>query len=155
MQQAPEKILKLVDPVVTGLGYEFVGAELLGSPKEGLLRVFIDSEKGVDIDDCAVVSRQLGGVLDVEDPIAGNYQLEVSSPGLDRPLFTLLQFSRFVGQKVSVKLNFPLLGRRNFKGILSGIDENKVIVEVDGELYEIPFQMIMKANLMPDISFKR
>lgn len=155
MRQAPENLLKLIRPVVEGLGFEFVGADFTGRPGQGVLRVFIDVEKGIDVDDCAAVSRQLSSLLDVEDPIPGNYQLEVSSPGLERPLYTLEHFERFKEQLVVVKLSFPLQERRNIKGMLLGTEGDNVVVKMEGEVLNIPFQMIMKAHLAPETSFKR
>jgi ribosome maturation factor RimP len=155
MRQAPDNLLKLIFPVVEGLGYEFVGADFSGQPGQGLLRVFIDAEKGIGVDDCAAVSRQLSSLFDVEDPIPGNYQLEVSSPGLERPLYTLEQFERFKDQLVAIKLSFPFQERRNIRGVLLGTEEDKVVVEMDGEVFNIPFNMIVKAYLTPETSFRR
>ncbi|RLA24633.1 MAG: ribosome maturation factor RimP [Gammaproteobacteria bacterium] len=155
MRQAPENLLKLIQPVVEGLGFEFVGADFSGRPGQGVLRIFIDIEKGIDVDDCAAVSRQLSSLFDVEDPIPGNYQLEVSSPGLERPLYTLEHFERFKEQLVAIKLSFPLQERRNVKGMLLGVEEDKVVVNMDGEVFNIPFQMIVKAHLTPETSFKK
>jgi ribosome maturation factor RimP len=155
MRQAPENLQKIIQPVVEGLGYEFIGADFSGGLGQGVLRIFIDTEKGIEVDDCAAVSRQLSSVMDVEDPIQGNYQLEVSSPGLERPLYTLEHFERFKGQVAAVKLSFPLQERRNLKGLLLGVDRGDVVVEMDGEVLNVPFQMIVKAHLAPEFSFKK
>ncbi len=155
MRQAPEGLLEFILPVVNGLGYEFVGADFSGGARQNVLRVFIDSDKGINVDDCAIVSRQLGSVFDVEDPISGNYQLEVSSPGLERPLFMLEHFERYAGETVVIKLSFPFQERRNIKAVIIGTEEEKVVVELEDEVLKIPFQMIFKAHLTPEISFKR
>ena len=116
------------------MGFEFVGLEYGGQAGAGgLLRVYIDHTDGIDVDDCADVSHQLSGVLDVEDPIKGNYILEVSSPGLDRPLFSKRDFERFAGSRVSIKLRVKLQERRRFEGILQGIREGQVVTR-DGRI---------------------
>lgn len=106
----------LLAPVVEALGYQCWGIEFLSQGRHSLLRVYIDHADGILIDDCEKVSRQLSGVLDVEDPISDEYTLEVSSPGMDRPLFTLEQFSAHVGEQVKIRLRTPFDGRRNFRG---------------------------------------
>lgn len=147
------KVLEdLARPVVEGLGYEFWGIEYLSTGRQSTLRLFIDSEKGVYIGDCEKVSRQFSGVLDVEDPLPEEYALEVSSPGLDRPLFYLQQFERFIGEQVQIKLRMPFEGRRKFLGVLGGgTENNEVIVQVDSEEYLFPFESIEKANLVGKI----
>ena len=92
-----------------------------------MLRVYIDSENGVGVDDCAKVSRQVSGVLDVEDPISGEYTLEVSSPGMDRPLFKLSQYQDYIGHVVQLRLRMPFDGRRKFKGVLNGIEDEDIV----------------------------
>jgi len=142
--------MELVDPIVTGLGYECFGIEYVPGRKTGLLRVYIDKETGILIDDCSKVSHQLSGALDVEDPISGQYQLEVSSPGLDRPLFKLEHFERFKKNTVTLQLTEKLDERINLKGELIGVNGNNVVVEEAGEKIEIPFSSIKKARLVPD-----
>jgi ribosome maturation factor RimP len=151
VRQAPANIQAIVEPVVTSLGYELVGAEFLMQGHSGLLRVYIDAEEGVQLNDCQRVSHQLSGVLDVEDVIKGKYQLEVSSPGLDRPLFTVEHFERFQGHKARLKLAVPLDGQRKFKGILKGVKNDQVLLEIDSEEVSLPLSAIDKANLIPDI----
>ena len=114
-----------------------------------MLRVYIDKEGGVLVDDCAIVSRQISGVLDVEDPIAVEYTLEVSSPGMERPLFTLEQFAKYAGEQVKIKLRSPFEGRRNFQGLLKGVEEQDVIVQADEHEYLLPVDSIEKANIIP------
>ena len=151
MRQAPGNVQAIIEPVVTSLGYELVGAEFLIQGQSGLLRVYIDAEDGIQMKDCTRVSHQLSGVLDVEDVIKGKYQLEVSSPGLDRPLFTAEHFERFKGHKARLKLTVPLEGQRKFKGTLKGVKNDQVILEVDGKEIPLLLNAIDKANLIPDI----
>lgn len=151
MRQAPENVQKLVAPVVASLGYELVGVEFLPQGGHGLLRVYIDNEAGITLDDCQRVSHQLSGVLDVEDAIKGRYHLEISSPGLDRPLFTAEHFQRFAGRRVNMRLAVATDGRRKFRGVLQGMKGDEVVLDVDGEVISVPLSVIDKANLVPDI----
>jgi len=145
------KLQELLAPAITALGYELLGIERITQGKRGtLLRVFIDCDEGITLDDCERVSHQVSGILDVEDPIVGKYILEVSSPGLDRPLFTLDHFSRFVGHKVSVKLRRPLDTRRNFSGVLQRIEHNKIFIVVDQTEFALPYEQIERAHLVAD-----
>lgn len=149
MRKAPPGLEAHIAPAVAALGYELVGIEYLRDGSGGVLRVYIDSEDGITLDDCEHVSHQVSGILDVEDPIHEHYVLEVSSPGLNRPLFTPAQFVRFIGHEVKIRLSTSVNGRRNFKGRLCDADEQQVQVEVDGEIYELPVDKIDKANLVP------
>lgn len=142
---------QLIEPVIVALGYEFVGVEYSPQGRQSLLRIYIDNPDGITVDDCERVSRQVSAVLDVEDPIQGQYRLEVSSPGLDRPLFTLEQFSRFVGKTVKLRLVAPKEGRRNFSGTLKQVDNESVMIEQDGEDLALPFGQIDKAHLVPEM----
>jgi ribosome maturation factor RimP len=145
------KLQELLAPAITALGYELLGIERITQGKRGtLLRVFIDCDEGITLDDCERVSHQVSGILDVEDPIVGKYILEVSSPGLDRPLFTLDHFSRFVGHKVSVKLRRPLDTRRNFSGVLQRIENNRIFIVVDQTEFALPYEQIERAHLVAD-----
>jgi len=144
-----EQLQALLAPVVEALGYECWGLEFLSQGRHSLLRVYIDKAEGILIEDCETVSRQVSGVLDVEDPISGEYTLEVSSPGMDRPLFTLEQFARYVGEQVKIKLRVPFERRRNFQGILRGVEEQDVVVLVDDHEYLLPVDSIDKANIIP------
>jgi ribosome maturation factor RimP len=112
--------------------------------------VYIDHQNGITIDDCERVSHQLSGLLDVEDLVRGQYNLEVSSPGLDRPLFTIEHFEQFRHQKAKVKLSLPIEGRRKFTGIIHGVKDGNVVLEVDEQQIELPFNTIEKANLVPE-----
>ena len=152
MHKAPPHLTDLVRGAVAALGYELVGVEYLSRPKAGhLLRVYIDSADGVGLADCEKVSHQVSGALEVEDPIRGEYSLEVSSPGLDRPLFELAHFERFVGRVARVKLNAALSGRSNYKGTILEVDGDDVVLEVDGERVRLPFAQMSSARLVPEI----
>jgi ribosome maturation factor RimP len=142
---------KLFEPVVESMGYELVGVEFLGAGGYGTLRVYIDRDSGVNLDDCAAISHQINGILDVEEPIKQAYDLEVSSPGIERPLFKLADFERYAGKTVRIKLAVGLLGRKNFKGELRGVADSKLVtIEVDGEVFDLPYADIAKANLVGD-----
>ena len=149
MSSKLEQLQALLAPVVEALGYECWGVEFLSQGRHSLLRVYIDHANGVLVDDCEKVSRQISGVLDVEDPISSEYTLEVSSPGMDRPLFTLEQFARHAGELVKIKLRSPFEGRRNFQGLLRGAEEQDVVVLVDYHEYLLPIDLIDKANIIP------
>ena len=148
MAKFEHKLTDMLRPAVEETGKELLGVEFLNAGKHSVLRIFIDHENGIDVDDCAEVSRQVGAILDVEDPISSEYNLEVSSPGLDRPLFDLEHYKAVIGQVVNVKLSIPLNGRRKFKGELSAIENDNLIVIVDGEDYQLAFGNIDKGNLV-------
>ena len=150
MKQAPEHLALLIEPIVEGLGYECVGIEYNPHPQHGLLRVYIDSENGILLEDCTKVSHQLSGVLDVEDPISSNYQLEVSSPGADRPFFKLAQFEQFIGSTITVNLFKPINKQRKITGKIESVDGDIVVLQQAGQNIEIPFQAMSKARLVPD-----
>ncbi len=148
MRHQSDNLTNLLNPVVTGLGYELVGAELLPQRRGSLLRLYIDAEKGITLKDCQTVSRQIEGVLDVEDPISGEYTLEVSSPGLDRPLFTLEHFEHFCGSQVKLSLSGLFEGRRKISGLLKAVEGNEIIVLEQEQEFRIPFSQIDKARLI-------
>jgi ribosome maturation factor RimP len=139
----------MLEPGVKALGFELVDTELSGGAGQAVLRVYIDHPRGINVDDCARVSRQLSAILDVEDPIAGHYMLEVSSPGLDRPLVVRADFERYRGETVKIKTHEPIMGRRNFTGRLAAIEGERVTVDVDGESYDLPLAGIERARLVP------
>lgn len=149
MSSKLEQLQALLAPIVEALGYQCWGVEFISQGRHSLLRVYIDHPNGILVDDCEKVSRQISGVLDVEDPIAGEYTLEVSSPGMDRPLFTLEQFAAHVGAQVKIRLRSPYEGRRNFQGVLRGVEEQDVVVQVDNHEYLLPIESIDKANIIP------
>jgi ribosome maturation factor RimP len=146
-----QDLTALMTPVVESMGYELVGVEFHGSEHHGVLRVYIDQEAGITVDDCADVSRQISALLDVEDPIVQPYDLEVSSPGIDRPLFKLNDYQKFSGLKAKIKLGVALNGRKNFSGILQGVDQELVLIDVDNEVFELPFHDIARANLIGQV----
>ena len=150
MKQAPEHLANLIEPIVEGLGYECVGIEFNPHPRHGLLRIYIDSEQGILVEDCSKVSHQISGVLDVEDPIPGDYQLEVSSPGDDRPLFKIAQFERFIGKVVNVNLFKPLDKRRKITGLILKVEGDTVFLQEGDRIFEVPFQAMSKARLVPE-----
>ncbi len=144
------ELRRLLEPGTEALGYELLEIELGGSGRQRVLRVYIDAPGGITVDDCEFVSRQLSAVLDVEDPIAGQYTLEVSSPGIERPLVRREHFERFLGERVQVSTRGYHLGRRRFLGELRQVDEADITVEVDGEVYVLPMADIEKARLKPE-----
>jgi ribosome maturation factor RimP len=151
MRKAPDELTALIRRSVEAMGYELVGVELFRKGKSGLtLRLYIDHADGIDLDDCSAVSHQISGVLDVEDPIAEQYDLEVSSPGLDRPLFELEHFERFRGSKARLKLAAMLNGRRKFEGVLAGIEGDDVLLREADDIHRVPISLIDTARLMPE-----
>jgi len=145
-------LAQLFEPVIESMGYELVGVEYNGGSGHGTLRVYIDREQGVSVDDCAAISHQVSGILDVEEPIQQAYDLEISSPGIDRPLFKLADFERFAGQVAKIRLAAGLEGRRNFRGRLAGVvDASRIRIEVDGEDFDLPYADIARANLVGEV----
>ena len=147
-----QDLTALFEPVVESMGYELVGIDFHSSEHHGVLRIYIDQDEGITVDDCAKVSRQISAVVDVEDPIELAFDLEVSSPGVNRPLFKFTDFEKYKGSIAKIKLGVALNGRKNFSGVLQGVDENQqVFIDVDNEIYELPYQDIAKANLVGQI----
>ncbi|MCV2215881.1 MULTISPECIES: ribosome maturation factor RimP [unclassified Thauera] len=138
-------IENLIEQVVTGLGYELVDIEF--SPRGRLLRVFLDIERGITVDDCATVSNQLQRVFEVEN--IDYDRLEVSSPGLDRPLKKLADFERFAGQEAQIRLSLPIDNQRNFAGVLGGVRDGAVVLTTEKGEQSLPFEDIEKARLVP------
>jgi ribosome maturation factor RimP len=145
-----DELQKLLEPAIERLGYELTDLEVRLGGQGGLLRLTIDKPDGVDLDDCEKVSHAVSALLDVEDPVPGNYNLEVSSPGLDRKLTKIEHFQRFDGETLKVTMRFPIAGRRRFRGTLVASDEENIVVEVDGESHSLPLAMIDTARLVPD-----
>ena len=148
MQRIPAAIEDMLKPVVEDLGYEWVGGEFRGGPS-GLLRVYVDHPDGMTLDHCAEISNELSGVLDVEDPFPGAYRLEVSSPGVERPMFRTEDFARFVGHRVRLRLYKPVAKQKKFEGVIQGVEGEDITVLVDevGELV-FRFEEVEKANLV-------
>lgn len=150
MGQASQQLHDIIEPAVTALGCELVGVEHIAQGRHSMLRIYIDSAAGITLEDCERVSHQVSAVLDVEDPIHGHYTLEVSSPGLERPLFKAEHYRRFVGNEIQVRLRAPLAGRRKFKGLLQAIgDDDVVVLVVDGTEYRLALDEIEKAHVVP------
>jgi ribosome maturation factor RimP len=141
----------IIEPAVMAVGYEFVGLEYFPRREGALLRIYIDGEHGVPLDACAQVSRQISAVLDVEDPITGHYSLEVSSPGLERRLFKVEHFARFIGKKAKIRLKSPRDdNRRNFSGMIESVI-GQTIHLVGEQSVTIDFDDIDKAHLVAEI----
>lgn len=147
---SPDKLAAMLQPLVEDLGYEFVGLEHSNNPKNSVLVIYIDTPEGIAVEDCEKVSREAAALLDVEDPISGFYRLEVSSPGLDRPLFTTEHYDRFVGELVKITLYAPQDGRRKFRGQILGAENGQVRVDQDGVEITLDLVSIAKARLVPD-----
>lgn len=148
MSRRKDEIRALLAPVVEAMGYELWGLEYLQG-RGAVLRLYIDKPEGITVDDCSLVSHQVSGVLDVEDPIPGEYNLEVSSPGMDRPLFELEQYARYVGEEVQFRLLAPVAGKRRLKAPLQAVEGDDLVVEVEGEVVRVPFTQVDRANLVP------
>ncbi len=142
-----DQVEQLIELPIESLGYELVGVEYIKNGSNTILRIYIDAEQGIGIEDCERVSHQVSGILEVEDPINSTYSLEVSSPGFDRPLFKAKDFERFAGNNVKISMKLPIQGRRNFKGVLQGFDEGEILIVVDGEEYGLPLTKMAKARL--------
>jgi ribosome maturation factor RimP len=143
-----EAIGKIIERVVAREGLELVHWEVVGPPGSLILRIYIDKPGGVTLNDCETVSKQVGVLLDVEDPIQSRYTLEVSSPGIERRLYKPSDYERFKGSRVKLRITEPINGQRNFHGKLEGIEDNKVRLDVDQVGFmEIPYEKILKANI--------
>jgi ribosome maturation factor RimP len=149
METVRDKLFELLEPSIERLGYSVVDIEYHPRSRRALVRIYIDAPTGVTLDDCERVSHQASGLLDVEDPIAGAYELEVSSPGLDRPLRTAADFERFAGQEVTLKTQVPVNGRRRFRGMLKGLEDGKIVLEVAGEPLRFARGGVEKVRLVP------
>ena len=150
MRQDQTDLWELFEPVVSGMGYDLIEIEHFPNPKHGVLRLYIDKEGGVNVDDCSTVSRQISALIDVEEPIRGQFNLEVSSPGADRPLRRLQDFQRFIGSLVKLKTVMPLEGQRNFKGRMLEASEETLVIETDTEEISLPMGAIEKARIVPE-----
>lgn len=151
MRKAPANITEMIQGAVETVGYELIGVELLSRQKQGqLLRIYIDSENGINVDDCAKASHQISGVLETEDPIAGEFTLEVSSPGLDRPLFELAQYKPFIGRMVNIIMTEKINGQKKFKGTLQNIEDDLICLEIDHEIIRLAYEKIDRARLVID-----
>jgi ribosome maturation factor RimP len=147
------RIQELLEPGARALGFEILAVELSGAGRSHTLRVYLDAPGGVTLDDCTAVSRQLSAILDVEDPLGGRYTLEVSSPGLDRPLTKPEHFRRFVGHRARIELIRARDGRRRFSGVLSGADDAGIRLRADDAELEVAYADIEKARLVPELKW--
>jgi ribosome maturation factor RimP len=160
MRRDQTHLWELFEPVVSGLGFDLIEIEHFPNPKHGVLRLYIDTPegtvdedgkpKGVVVNDCSAVSRQISALIDVEDPVRGQFNLEVSSPGLDRPLRRLQDFQRFIGALVKIKTVMPMEGQRNFKGRLLAATEEVLVLETDTEELSVPMNAVEKARIVPE-----
>lgn len=148
MSTLEQKLTEMISAPVEALGFELVGLEFIRA-RVSTLRVYIDSEEGITVDNCADVSHQVSAVLDVEDPISVLYNLEISSPGLERPLFKAEHYQRFVGDEVSLLLCMAMQNRRRWQGIIKAVDGEMITVTVDGKDEVFALSNIQKANLVP------
>ncbi|GIU30750.1 ribosome maturation factor RimP [Shewanella schlegeliana] len=142
------KLVEMLKAPVEALGHQLWGLEYIQAGKHSILRLYIDNEKGIFIEDCAETSRQVSAVMDVEDPISTEYTLEVSSPGVDRPLFTAEQYKAYIGETVKVQLTMPVAGSRNLKGTVTGVDGQMLNLSVDGNELIVALDNIRKGNLI-------
>lgn len=152
MAAVAENLTSLIEPVVEGLGYELLGIEYISQGRHSILRLYIDSEQGIRLEDCEQVSRQVSGVMDVEEPLKGQYALEVSSPGLDRPLFKAKHYIRHVGQSVRIRLRRPQDNQRKFHGEIVAADDEGILLRnaENGQETRLAYSDIEKANLEPE-----
>jgi ribosome maturation factor RimP len=156
MMDKANEIAALLAPTVQSLGLELLGVEYLPAPAGALLRLYIDvpmdagDERVVGIEDCEAVSREVSAQMDVADPISSHYTLEVSSPGIERPLFTPAQFARFAGETAKVTLKLPQDGRRRLQGTIMSVAGNDITFDVDGNAFVVVGDNIEKAKLVPD-----
>ncbi len=147
-KEIEQKVSELVEPLTDYNGLELVLVEFVKGPRGNILRLVIDKEGGVTLDDCSRLSRVVSDLLDVHDPVPGSYNLEVSSPGINRPLVRAEDYERFSGQKVFVRTSEPVEGRRKFKGLLRGVsDHEEVIIDASGQEFLLPLGLIKKARL--------
>ena len=150
MAKIADKVFTIISPIVIDMGYELLGIEYVASGKHSVLRLYIDSEEGVGVNDCETVSRQVSAIMDVEEPITGQYNLEVSSPGIERPLFVISHYQRFLGHDVCLRTYRPIDGRRNFTGSIGSVGESSNTIELVTELGSVTLEidLIEKANLV-------
>ena len=149
MSSTQSTLTDLLTPVVEALGCELWGLEYMTQGRQALLRVYIEKASGVGLEDCEKVSRQISSVMDVEDPITSQYTLEVSSPGMDRPLFSLAHYQSSIGEQVAVKLTRKFEERKKITGIITGVEEDEVVIQMGEDEYILPIELIDKANIVP------
>lgn len=143
-----ERARHIIEPILGSLGLELIDVRFVVDQGRPVFRILIDKTGGVTVGDCQKVTREIETVLEVEGVISGRYFLEVSSPGLDRPLVREADFFRFMGQMATVKTREPIEGRRNYKGLLKAVEEGQIIMEIDRKEHRIPMGLIEKAHLV-------
>ncbi|UCX03874.1 ribosome maturation factor RimP [Shewanella sp. HL-SH8] len=148
MATLESRLVDMLTVPVEALGFKLWGIEYVQAGKHSIVRIFIDHENGIHIENCAEVSRQVGAVLDVEDPISTEFTLEVSSPGVDRPLFTAQQYAAYVGEDAKVQLTMPVAGSRNLKGAIAKVDGQMLTITVDGKDLVVALDNIRKGNII-------
>jgi ribosome maturation factor RimP len=149
MSKKEQELETLLTPTVAALGLRVWGIEYLGQGKRSMLRIYIDRDEGVTIDDCEAVSKQVSELLDVEEVLTSAYTLEVSSPGMDRVLFKPEQYAESIGETVDVRLNYPFEGRRRVIGALTGLENDEMVVQVEDSEYQIPLSNVQRARIVP------
>ncbi len=151
MARIQQQLADMFAPTVSALGYELLGIEYISQGKHSIVRIFIDSDKGINLDDCQQVSSQISGILDVEDPIKGEYSLEISSPGTERPLFTVEHFEQFIGSAVALRFYGMVEKRRKLKGNILAVEDGRITIsELGTELeFSFDFDEVDKANIIP------
>ncbi|WP_107850527.1 ribosome maturation factor RimP [Oceanimonas marisflavi] len=150
MATLEQRLTEMLSEPVAALGFELLGLEFVRAGRHSTLRLYIDHANGIDVNDCAEVSRQVSAVLDVEDPISTEYDLEVSSPGLARPLFKPAHYQAIIGQEAELALRMAVNNRRKLKGIVVSADDTMVRLEVNGQEFPVAYANIQKANLVPN-----
>lgn len=149
MATIEQRLTEMLEPAVDALGYELLGIEFISAGKHSVLRLYIDHEQGITVDDCADISHQVSAILDVEDPISTEYNLEVSSPGMERPLFKLTHYQRVLNENIFVQLRIPVMNRRKWKGQLVAVEGDMITLDVDGEQQRIALSNVQKAHVIP------
>ncbi|RUO78215.1 ribosome maturation factor RimP [Pseudidiomarina taiwanensis] len=149
MARIEQRLSDLIEPAVAALGFELWGVEFVRAGKHSTLRVYIDKDDGISVDDCADVSHQVSSILDVEDPIKSEYYLEVSSPGMERPFFKAEQFATYLGEIAAVELTLAQQNKRKFKGVITAVEGDQIQFDIDGEPLTVAFSTIKKAHLIP------
>ena len=152
MARIEDRLFDMIEPAVSALDYVLWGVEFVRAGKHSTLRVYIDHEDGVSVDDCAKVSHQVSAILDVEDPIQSEYFLEVSSPGMERPFFKAAQYADYLGETAAVELTMAQQGKRKFKGVIAAVDGDYVEFNIDGEAFKVAQSSIKKAHLVPQFN---
>ena len=151
MATKDQQITDMLETTIEAMGFELWGVEYLSQGRHSVVRIYIDGRDGITVDDCAAVSSQVGSVFDVEDPITGEYTLEVSSPGMDRLLFKLEQYPAYVGEVLELRLRSAFEGRRKFRGVFKGIEGEDIVIQVDDHEYLLPYSAVEKSRVQPRI----